>query len=382
MAFGDATSKEHSQKLKILLITVFYFIIGFISTASFIVLVLLSLPIYAARYILSAFIVPAYFHHKIGKPVTAAGNTFATEFLRNYPPRCVIASNFVMEGIITEEELLDTIRTKWLGTEENGEPTFPELTQYVDRWMGFLFWVKDTKSDPKHHVFSHIIPNEAKQQPNGPELFIDKMMAHLLNQPFAPQRSPWEMHLVHGYRNPRLSSGDMTVILLRFHHALADGYSLMYAVVEKLFGTPLDSIQLPTPVPRCTTSPGKPKTWSHGVNLRKLWFGIKFGFRMIHDVGRFLSLLGRPKTPWHVPDQKKKWKQLYTRSKPIHISQVRRIKKKYNASFTAVLFSAISAGVSKSLQGSKGCSGDAVKVLPTFIPLPLAGHPMKFVNHM
>src|SRR5690349_3610288 len=86
-----------------------FFVSGLIALLFLSTFILLSTPIYLYRFILAHFIVPCFFHQKIGKPVTPTGNIFATEFLTQRPPRCAIVTNFVMEGTFTDEEITEAI---------------------------------------------------------------------------------------------------------------------------------------------------------------------------------------------------------------------------------------------------------------------------------
>lgn len=171
---------------------------------------------------------------------------------------------------------------------------------------------------------------------------------------------------------------------MRFHHGLADGFSILYAVVEQLFGMPLEKLSMPTASEASMSSATSPK---RGTNKNDVMSTLKYVMKVVYDVGDFSNLVLRQQTPWHVPDEKKKWKQLYARSKLIPIEKLKQIKNKFGVSFTGVIFACIAAGVSKSLHGdgstgkSKKSGRNVVANMPTMAVLPLPGHPKKLTNH-
>ncbi|ODM86988.1 hypothetical protein Ocin01_19694 [Orchesella cincta] len=92
-----------------------------------------------------------------------------------------------------------------------------------------------------------------------------------------------------------------------------------------------------------------------------------------------------PKTPWHVPDEEKSWMQIYERSDIIPIGKIKTIKNSFGVSFTGVLLSCVSAGISVGLnkkirekQGFK--KGPNSISVATILPLP--DHPDKLANHL
>lgn len=372
---------------------------GFVALCLFSIFVVFSIPVYLYRWVLVNILVPCCFRdkHGIQKPVTPLGNVFATEFLRNYPPRNVIVSNFVIEGSMDRNEILKLVHTKWIQAKEDtakesckeDQLKYPELQQYIDYWMGFLFWRQDNEFDLNNHVYFHEIPNEKDTDAHS-ESWLCSLIESLLNKPFAPKRSPWEIHVVEKYQNSELvqdsnnntrkdengmKSVEMTAFVLRFHHGLADGFSLLYAVMEGLFGLNVSEVSLATPqdsdVP---LEEGKRKESC-------LTTYLKFPWRLVYDVGAFSDMiLSKKWTPWHVPDRKKKWMQIYGRSKLIPIQKLKDIKNFFGVSFTGTVLSCIAAGVQKSLDDTTG--PDFPQEITALSPLPLPGHPKRFRNHV
>lgn len=195
-----------------MIVTIATYLNGLVVSIGFILLVVISLPIYLSRYILENVVVPLFFSKSLGQAVVPTSIMFATEFLDSTKaPRCAIVSNFVIEGHIPFSEVQEEILKKWIN--EPGGKAFPEFQQYIDSWMGFLFWHKDNQFHLNNHVFHHRIPKG-----NGvdeSEKWVCAKTEELLNKPFPPKRSPWEVHVIENYVNGDLSDKKMTAFVVR-----------------------------------------------------------------------------------------------------------------------------------------------------------------------
>lgn len=263
----------------------------------------------------------------IRRPVSPLGNIFAPELMTNKPPRCAIIATFVLENEkpVDHDEIKTRIQSRWIEAIETEnhkkELKYPELQQYVDFWMGFMFWKQDFKFDLSHHLKFQKIPETTRDvEDTTSQIYIHSLVEDLLNRPFPRGRSPWEIYIVENYKNSELASTklvskSMTAIVLRFHHSLADGYSLLYAVTEGLFGQSITEVDLAVPQESTLAQYIKPHS---SLALGSLLLN------MIHDVGSIcLTCLNMKKTPWHVSDRKKKWKQLHGKSR-MHLGLVLR----------------------------------------------------------
>ncbi|CAL8085192.1 unnamed protein product [Orchesella dallaii] len=337
---------------------------------SLLILILLFTPIYIYRWCVIKYV--ACFHKsKFGKPIGSLGSLFAIELLPNFPaskaPKCVVGSKIIIDGHVTMQELEEMFYVKWIGNKELTS-RYPEATQYVEKFMGFVFW----KKDPYFKIENHLKILSLK---GSTEAEMEEELCHLseelLNKPFPHKRSPWEAYVVHNYKNDgllkRSKTGELTLLILRMHHTFADGFSVMYAVIEGLLDTPLKDIALPN---------------SKELGLTKLSekveFGLSFPLRFLRDLSEYSRGAFGEKTGFHRVDDRFPSRTLYGRPPdPFSVEKIRITKEKLGVSFTAVVLSVLASAMGKTLGGKR----KPVEKLLTYIPLPLPGHPRELSNH-
>jgi len=346
--------------------------------------IILSVPIYIYRFLIT--LLAKKLHPKtLGKAVTSFGNYFACEFLPssiNKPPRSAVVVSFVVDGHISIEGARALFKRRWFNSESNNSDEglscrYPELQQYVVSWMGFLFWKQDLEFQLENHLKPHTLEGESDAEVEDNLCYF---MEELLNKPFALHRSPWECYIISKYRNSTFAkecvntdSEGMTLVVFRFHHSIADGLSILYAIIEALLDTPLTTISLPSPSAKRVGVLELMKNVVH-------WLTVPF--RFIYDVSHFFACVFSRTSPWHVPDEKKSYRQCMHRSPPIPIEYIKDIKNNLGVSFAGVLLSSVCAGIAQTLHPEKGPGYSSSKTLLTSAPLPRPGHPNKMRNHM
>lgn len=338
-------------------------------------LYILSTPVFLFRYILIK--IAASVRPDLEKIVSAQGNIFSDDLFTSKAPRCSIVIPCVIEGHLSVEEgrtlFLDMLSMK---DTKSGHTLYPEFQMYLEKWFGFCFW----KSDPHFDIENHVkCVNDDDHDKAGSEKInsedIRRLVEKLLNKRFLSMRSPWEVFIVNNYDDPGLSEEAKTVLVVRFHHTLADGYSILYALIEGVLKTPLESLQLPTP-----------NFVSRGV-ISELWFFLTFPFQLVHDISHYF-IKGIRKNPWNTSDDKKAWKQLYGNTKPVKMQKIKDVKDGLGVSFTSVLLAAVSSSISRVIKSKeRGKAGNIMEQeqlqrAPFFIPLPLPRHPNSLTNHV
>lgn len=372
-----ASSKDLFDTMNQISTTFLQTALGFIVLQFVLIYFVIISPIIIYRYILTKWIAPYYIlDYNLGSAVTPNVQALATEFHKNFahvPSRCPIVVNVIVPGIVTKEEMAESLTKGWLQrkSEIKGEEDklqYPEFQQYIENWMGYMFFKNDTSFSLDNHLFAHTI------RENATEMECEKTLCNcvetLLNKTFPAKRSPWELHMFQGYKNSKLGQGNMTLFVFRFHHAMVDGFSIMYAFIEGLAGGKLPDVKIATPN----------EVKSSGMNK---WVYVPL--RMIHDLGYFATLTWEQfrvghQNPLNVPDEKKKWKQLYARSELISIQKIKRIKNELGVSFTTVLLSSLAAGVAQSFK-KKGDQENIPNSFPVATLIPLPNHPNKLRNH-
>ena len=97
---------------------------------------------------------------------------------------------------------------------------YPRFRQFAEEGTDGGWWADDDSFDIDAHVRQNLLP-----APRGTRE-LQKFVAELASQPLNPSRPLWDIHLVDS------ATGD-SALVLRFHHAIADGIALA-AVVESL----------------------------------------------------------------------------------------------------------------------------------------------------
>ncbi|CAL8139150.1 unnamed protein product [Orchesella dallaii] len=351
------------------------FLGGIVVIAIYLGLIIVCIPIYIYRFVISL-CVKCFYKNKFGNIVSPYSTPMAIELIPSnnvYPTRTAICVQCVVDGKITVEEVEEAINRRWLGNNSS----YPELKQYVVPFMGFMFWKSDPNFNLKNHLKSHTITESSDENQFTAEQENSQFLEKLLNKPFNPERSPWEFYIVNNYRNEQLKDSciqeEMTLIVFRFHHCLADGFSILRAIVEGLMETPLTTLALPSP-----------KTLFGLASLKKkMKFALTALLRLPYDAGNAIGLAFYPKTPLYTTDERRGCELLYERNELMPIHRIKDIKNKLGVSFSGVLLAAISAAVAKSLhklQSKQGGNSKDIERTPFGIPLPIPTDSSKLKN--
>lgn len=378
------------SKLKYTFDNIFTFLLGLITLFLIKSLLFIASPIicivFIYRWILTKHIASQY-HGKVGKVVSVPGHFMASEFCNDKMQihghtRSSIVGIAYGAGHLSYSDAADYITKGWL-TPKPGEHQlkYPEFQQYLEMWKGYMFWKPDPLFCLHNHLHVHRIPESSTKTES--EKILRNLIESLLNKPFPPKRSPWEMHLVYNFKNPFIPSTDgansitteeVTVMIFRIHHGMADGFAVIYALFEALSGQKLLYKHIESK--HLAASQSVTESFKKAYNA---WICVPC--RIIWDLGYLVKFSVRYgdklKTPYGCPDRMKQWKVGYDQSEVISMEKIKFIKNQLKVSFTSVLLSAVAAGVAFSYN-KKGLKG---KLFPVGIPIPLAGHSGKLRNH-
>ncbi len=89
-------------------------------------------------------------------------------------------------------------------------------------------WEESAQFDLDDHVLSRALPRPAGQQE------LQALVGELASTPFSPGRPPWTFHLVENF-------GHRSAVVVRIHHAYADGVALMQVLLSLADGERKDS---------------------------------------------------------------------------------------------------------------------------------------------
>ncbi|CAL8085115.1 unnamed protein product [Orchesella dallaii] len=348
--------------------TILFVLNGIFSFPLYLIFIILCLPIYIYRLLIILW-VKYFYNDEFGDILSAISAMFAVELLPSkkvYPPRTAICVQMVLDGKLTVEEMEDIINKNWLRNN-----SYSRLKQYVEPFMGFMFWKRDTEFNLKNHLKSHTLENNDENQMDVDQK-VCQFLEKLLNKQFKPKTSPWEFYIINNYKNEQLKNQcakeEMTLLIFRIHHSLADGFSILYTVIEDLFETPLPKIAPATPKLSAT---------------QKIMFAFSTLFRIPQDYAKFVGLPLYPRTPLYTPDERRECELLYERNVSIPLQRVKDIKNKLGVSFTGVLLTTVSAAIAKTLfqlQKKKGGNIESFDKTPFGFPLPAPRTSKKLEN--
>lgn len=373
-----------------------YFLIGLLVVfPGFLCFILITIPAYIYRIFVSKVLAKTFF-----APVGLAhivspgyGTGYAAEFYKcsranpARPSRNAIVSSTLVSGRISETYIKNLIQSRWLYAKSlSGKLKYPEFRQYIISWMGYMFWKEDTQFQLENHFKSHYMNGHADL-----EAFSASMEETLLNKPFSRHTSPWECHVVYScdcefnddfktIRNCKTcGKKEDTVILIRIHHCLADGLSIIYAVFEALYGCRLQKLSDENQVYQKVV-PSKQKHWSLFAKSKVIIFKLLEFFRGLGFILVFFLFRINRQSSLHISDDKKSWNQISVKSDRLSVQKLKQIKNHFKVSFSSLLLSCISSALSKQTN-SRSQPGN--KNMLIAFPSPLPGHPMdRLINHL
>lgn len=176
---------------------------------------------------------------------------------------------------------------------------------------------------------------------------------------FSPRLSPWDFTLVPGVQiDGQLS----TLFYFRAHHALADGYSLLF-MSQRLFGD---------------VAPHAPHSPRH-IPLTPGYF-LRLPVKVLSLVGE-LAHNTVTTTLWKIPEEEKSAKWSYSVGKAIPISTILQIKRHFGVSFTSVVFSLVTGGLRQFIAKNKSAT-EIMASLPALFSIPVKSHPDVLCNKL
>lgn len=358
----------HVKEILRLLFGAFYFI-------ALAIFMLWSAPVYIFRGVV--ILLAKVFRPDLGEPLNGQSCIFVNDLFSNKPPRCNIVVCITIKGHLSREEVRNQMILKnWIEAtdKKSGDLTYKKFQQYPVRWLGFTFYKNTFKTfDVDKHFYFHTFLGGAKLNYVSEDDVTD-FTEELINASFRPRSSPWELHLVHNYKNPKIcSDSELSLLILKIHHSLADGYSIFSALSEGLFGHPIGDMRLPVSGnhKRTITSDQVDNTWSLPV-------------RSLYELASSLSNVIRPSF-LKIADSDKKWYQYCAKSDFIPISTIKTIKNHFSVSFTSVILAATSAAIHKNLEYKRSSVKKKIREDDGFTfclsAMPAPGHSRVLTNH-
>jgi hypothetical protein len=105
------------------------------------------------------------------------------------------------------------------------QPLYPQLRQAPVQFGGYFFWKNVLSFDVDQHI--RVVANPDSIGQSEFCRFLDTMS----KAPFPPDRSPWEVLIAENVMLAETGEVPCTVIVLKFHHCLADGQAIFSAFI-------------------------------------------------------------------------------------------------------------------------------------------------------
>lgn len=290
----------------------------------------------------------------LGRFVTSLDAWMDEDFTENLP-RSSIITTMTLEGTLALEQLQALFTANVLEAKLSGnlkKLRYPELKQYLTRFMGFRVW----KDDPDFHISNHI----AQKVHQGP---LDMSVIHqeLINKPYSRNHSPWEIILINSVSTTGVET---SVVAARLHHAMADGKSILKLFVECLGQKSLKTAQA-TPAPTSYLSSFQ----------FYLMFPLHYIIQMTFVFYKFCT---SHKHPWKNHGFRgDKYSRINVSFSPkLPLSEIKQVAKKNNVTSSAVVMSLVAGAMRKC-----GVDFEDHDVIMGY-PLPKDNHPESMANHV
>lgn len=347
--------------------------LGAICCILFSFIVVLSIPVYLFRILV--ILLAKILRPDLDGVLNGLSSLLSNDYFHSKSPRGNVVLSIIIQGNDGPvEELKEKLMERWIlaKNKTTGKPTFKQFQQYPERWLGFTFWKNCMDTfDINNHVYGH----EEKDTVDDND--VNMLCEKLLNTPFKRHTSPWEVHGMRNYKTDKVSSPNSSnpnqttaVIFFKIHHCLADGFSMMTALVEGFGEQDISKVKIPMP------------RFPKRNFVQKVFFVLSFPFRGFYEFSYAISHVFR-QNAWKVPDEKKEWYQFCAKSDFIPIQKVKFIKSNLGVSFTSVLMSAISSAIDQNLQDAKwvnGATDNEDESMYCLCALPLPSRPKGLTN--
>jgi len=248
-----------------------------------------------------------------------------TPWLHDGPKNRTDINCLVMLESFLDVKTFRNLMTKKLNARDNvtGKPLFPRVTKYVCGGLLNFYWREETNFQLDDHVY------EWSSNPCKSKAELEDLISQLAERPLRTDenRSPWEFILCHC----KDSDGHKrTSIIFRISHALADGTSLMYFLVNILCKGSGNNNSLSRPEPKKLTE------------KQKVFLRIKSSLYFPYNIARSLLPKFKQMTSFDCSVSGRK-RLIYT--KPISLKLIKTIKSRLNVTVNDVLLGCLATSL-------------------------------------
>jgi hypothetical protein len=342
------------NQILLLFVTAFY-LIAFPTT------VLAFTPIYLFRFL--AFQCKKHLRPDLAELVHTRSIVLAVDGGFPQKPTWNLVVWLTQDGILSLEKFSKDFTKEYVQKKDpNGDLSYPEYQQHLERWWGFYFWRWDTEFDIRNHIRRY--DGKYKDAPVVDDKTLLQIIKELTWKGWHPRRSPWEFLQIPNYKGDGDEIGK-SILIFRIHHVLGDGYYILKLLMEDICGISLQKA-------------AQPKYVRREKLISRLIYGFLFWIRAPYQ---FVSMLCEAKdtNPWHIPESKLTRPMNAALTPKIQLSYIKGIKNAHNVSFTAVINAAVTGGI-RNMMIEQGIT--ELWDIHQAVAVPLPGHPPKLRNHL
>lgn len=366
------------QSVRKIFIDILYIIIGtLIITPGILLYFVITVPFILYRALITTLLLKYSGYRKMVSRgfETAHALEYVSCVSKGQPSKNTILTRIVIDGHVPFDICVDHIKTKWITSRTNNNQwKFPKFREYVHSWMGYSYWRQDPHFDFNSHIHCYSV-NDSQSL----DEYISNRFENLLNKPFLPKRSPWDVYVLHGlgqmseFDKETLSTNSkakITVFVVRTHHVLADGISLVSLIKDDLFGNYTEGCQIQEKEKSASQFTQK---FTHSILI------FPAIIKLLRDLGfmtAFILCNAEANTKLHVPNYQK-LRYVHQMSSLISMEKVKIIRNKFKVSFSAVMVASLAAAIAEFLNENR-----SDKFLLA-APRPLAGRPKEnMINYL
>ena len=182
-------------------------------------------------------------------------------------------------------------------------------------------------------------------------------------KPWVEGQSPWEILIVPDYRTNQDPEKTASLAILRIHHAMIDGYSILTMLLR--FSDSLNVKRVLPNVPKLSLS-------------QQLTRPLLLLLKLPYDLAEFTVDSYDGPNSWNFLDQNLSGKYHVFFSDVIHVGTIKKIRKRYGVDFNATVYSICSGSIRRLMLESGHELPESLSVL---VPFPLSNHPGGLVVH-
>jgi len=231
-----------------------------------------------------------------------------------------ISGVFQLDGQVELQAFKEILKARLIEKiDSDGNLIYPQTKQHLEAGFINYYWMEDKDFNMSDHVYY------IQQDPTKTESELQDLISQHLHSPFPvnPMRSPWEFALV-----PHLSPSliPKTIVVFRLKHAIADGSSLAYFLINQLADS---SNQTGTMVKKFTQNQ---RAW---LNFKAVWY----------LPWTYVKIMFQPEDKNVLHSTKLSGIKKYVWSQPIDLDSVKRMKNKLDGTVNDVLIGCLSKSV-------------------------------------